>query len=122
MLTAEAVIQIEQPERYLARLGEHTGKMGHRAGHWPRRHSGEGTPPATVRSDWSATQGTVAMDWGEWTAQAGQGTLTLRVQAADADNLRRIKEMLTKRLETFGRRERLTVSWQEPRSPGDAPE
>lgn len=115
MLTAEAVIQTEHPDRYLARLSEHTSKMGHRAGHW-RRHGSGGTPPVIVHSDWSATQGAVTLNWGQWTAQAGQGRLTLRAQAGDADDLRRIQDMLTTRLQTFGRREHLTVNWQEPRT------
>lgn len=117
MLTAEAVIQTKHPDRYLARLREHSGKMGDHGGHRPHRHGSGGTPPVMAHSDWSASRGTVTLNWGQWTAQAGQRTLTLRAQAADADDLGRIQDMLTTRLETFGRRERLTVNWQEARSP-----
>ena len=63
-------------------------------------------------AEWSATSGTVRLDWGGWTMQAGPGTLRLRAEAADEASLRRIQDMLTTRLENFGRREHLTVTWQ----------
>jgi len=54
------------------------------------------------------------MNWGHWTAQAAPGTLTLHAEAADQENLKRIQEMLTGRLETFGRREHLQLTWHAP--------
>lgn len=115
MLTAETVIQTTDPGRYLARLRDHTGKMGTRDGHWPRRHGG-GAPPEIRHAEWSATSGTVTLDWGQWTVRAAPGTLTLRAEAADEASLRKIRDMLTTRLENFGRREHLTVTWQPPRT------
>jgi len=49
-----------------------------------------------------------------------------RPDPADPDNstganLRRIQEMLTTRLEAFGRREYLTLSWQPPGQPATGP-
>ena len=32
------------------------------------------------------------MNWGQWTAQAAPGTLTLHAEAADQENLKRIQE------------------------------
>ncbi|HEX6523298.1 MAG TPA: DUF2218 domain-containing protein [Streptosporangiaceae bacterium] len=112
MVTAEAVIQTADPDRYLARLRDHTAKIGTRSGHRPRHHSPGGTPPEIQDARWSATGGTVTMNWGRWTVQAGPGTLRLRAEAATADDLRRIEEMLTTRLENFGHREHLTITWQ----------
>jgi hypothetical protein len=40
------------------------------------------------------------------------GLLVIRAEAADEDSLRRIQDLLTARLQKFGRREHLTVSWQ----------
>jgi len=45
--------------------------------------------------------------------QALPGRLAVRAEAADQENLRRIQELLTARLQKFGRREHLTVTWQD---------
>jgi hypothetical protein len=52
------------------------------------------------------------MNWGQWTVRVDKGVLTLRAAADDAASLKRIQDMLTTRLENFGRRERLTVTWE----------
>jgi hypothetical protein len=120
MPTAEAVVHTPHPDRYLARLGQHASKMGQHLGHRPRTRNGQ-PPPEVRHAEWSGTHGTVSLDWGQWTVQAAPGTLTLRAEAADEANLRRIQDMLTTRLEKFGRREHLTVTWQPAVSPGAAP-
>lgn len=112
MLTAEAVIATEHPERYLTRLGKHAAKMGGGPGHRPRAHGGGQPPPEVRHAEWTATSGTVRLDGGGWTMRAAPGLLRLRAEAADEASLRRIQDMLTTRLEKFGRRERLTVAWQ----------
>lgn len=117
MLTAEAVIATEHPERYLARLGKHAAKMGSGLGHRPRAHASGQQPPQVRHAEWSATTGTVQLNWGGWTMQASPGVLRLRAEAADETSLRRIQDMLTTRLEKFGRREHLIVTWQ----PGSGP-
>jgi len=119
MLTAEAFICTEHAEQYLARLGKHAAKLGGTGhGHRPRAHGGghapHQAPPQVEHAEWSATSGTVRLDWGGWTIQADPGTLRLRADAADEPSLRRIQDMLTTRLEKFGRREHLTVTWQPP--------
>ena len=112
MLTAEAVIATEHPERYLARLGKHAAKMGSGLSHPPRSHTSGQPPPQVRHAEWSATNGTVKLDGGGWTMQAAPGMLRLRAEAADHTTLRRIQDMLTTRLQKFGRREHLTVTWQ----------
>jgi hypothetical protein len=47
---------------------------------------------------------------------AAPGTLTLRAEASSTENLRKIQELLTARLEKMGRRDHLTVTWQPPHS------
>src|SRR5215471_20021780 len=120
MLTAEAVIQIDHADRYLARLGQHAGKMGRQHGHRPRRH-GSGEPPEVRQAEWSATHGKVRLNWGQWTVDAAPGRLTLRAEAADQASLQQIQDMLTTRLEKFGWREHLTVSWQPRAAPAAEP-
>ncbi len=65
-----------------------------------------------------------------WTGRCSPGTCTiaasadrlvLRVEAADEENLRRIQDVLTRDIDRFGRRERLTVNWHSPEAPGEAP-
>lgn len=113
MLTAEAAIRTEYAEQYLARFGKHVAKLGGaRHGHRPRAHGGGQAPPQVEHTEWSATSGTVRLDWGQWTVQADPGVLRLRAEAVDEASLRRIQDMLTSRLEKFGWRERLTVTWQ----------
>ena len=112
MLTAEAVIQTGHPERYLARLGSHAAKMRQHPGGRRRAHGSGQTPLEMQHAEWSATRGTVRLNWGGWTMRATPGTLTLRAEAADQASLQRIQDMLTTRLEKFGRREHLSVTWQ----------
>ena len=115
MPTAEASIKTEHAARYLVRLCGHLGKMGaagHRLGHQRPSHAPGGTPPEVRRVECSETEGTVSLDWGRWTMRVRPGLLVIRAEAADEDSLRRIQDLLTARLQKFGRREHLTVSWQ----------
>jgi hypothetical protein len=122
MLTAEAIVRTEHPERYLARLGKHASQMGQRPGHHqPRRHSSGEAPPEVRHAEWSATDGLVRLNWGQWTMQAVPGALRLRAEAADEANLQRIQDLITARLERFGRREQLKVNWQQMETPATSP-
>ena len=116
--SAQAVIHTADPARYIARLRGHTARMGEhtRFVRHGRRPPGPGThtPPRVTHAEWSGTHGAVTMNWGQWTARAAPGTLTLHAEAADEENLKRIQEMLTSRLETFGMREHLRLNWQPP--------
>ena len=116
MLTAEADIRTEHAATYLARLCGHAGKMGtagRRPGHRRLSHARGGVAPEVRRVECSGTEGTVSLDWGQWTMQAFPGRLTVRAEAADQESLRRIQDLLTSRLQKFGRREHLTVAWQD---------
>src|SRR5258706_3306851 len=104
MVTAEAVIQTEHPDRYLARLCKHAGQMGRQLHHQSRRHGGGQALPEMQRAECSGSHGTVSLSWGQWTMQAAAGTLTLCAEAADETNLRRIQDMLTAPRQQIARR------------------
>jgi uncharacterized protein len=113
MPAAEAHIATDHAARYLDRLCGHAAKMS-QAGHRPRhRQAGRGDgPPEVRRVERGETEATVTLDRGQWTMRARPGLLTVRAEAADPENLRRIQDLLTTRLENFGRREHLTVTWR----------
>jgi hypothetical protein len=125
IVTAEAVIQTPNAARYLARLCRHASQMGGHGSqvsqhlrHRPRvAAAGYGeAPPEVQHAEWSKTDGTVTLNWGRWTLHTDDGTLTIRAEAASRENLRQIQDLLTTRLENFGKREHLTVTWQQPRT------
>jgi hypothetical protein len=125
MLTAEADIHTERAAGYLARLCGHAGKMGatgHRLGHRQPSHARGDGPPEVRRVECSETEGTVSLNWGQWTMRALPGLLAVRAEAADEQSLRRIQDLLTTRLQKFGRREQLTVTWRRPRAATAEPE
>ena len=124
MLTAEADIQTEHAARYLERVCGHAGKMGaagHRLGHRPPSHARGGGPPEVRHVECSGTEGTVSLNCGQWTMRALPGLLAVRVEAADEQSLRRIEDLLTTRLQKFGRREHLMVTWRHPGTPAAEP-
>ena len=115
MLTAEADIQTEHAATYLARICGHAGKMGtagHRLGHRRPSHARGDGPPEVRHVECSGTEGTVSLNCGRWTMRALPGLLAVRAEAADEQSLRRIQDLLTVRLQKFGRREHLTVNWR----------
>jgi hypothetical protein len=121
MPTAEAHVQTERPSRYLVQLCQHFNHKGSFLG----SHRPEFLRPELMNVEWSADHGTVSFGWGQCTMQAGQGVLILRAEADSEENLRRVQDVVTRNLSRFGRRDRLTVTWQqlEPVSkPDDHPD
>jgi hypothetical protein len=112
MPAAEARVPTENASRYLSRLCRHAGKMGGLRGHRPRSHAGGGAAPEIRHAESSDTSGTLIMNWGQCTLRVADGVLTLRAEASDQDSLTRITELIAARLEKFGRREHLAVTWQ----------
>ena len=86
--------------------------MRGRLGHGPGRHKGGGGPPEVRHTEWSDTDGILVLSLGRCTLRAADGVLTIRAEASSAEELAQIQELITSRLEAFGRRERLTVTWQ----------
>jgi hypothetical protein len=91
------------------------GTADRRLGHRRPSHAPGDAPPEVRHVECSGTEGTVSLNWGQWTMRALPGLLAVRAEAADQDSLRRIQDLLTARLQKFGRREHLTVDWQDGR-------
>jgi len=107
MPASQATIQTGSPGRYLTQLCQHASKMGTSRLHRPRSHAGGGEPPQIRHAEWSETDGTVTLNWGQWTIHAAPGTLTLRAEAGSEEDLKRLRDLITARLEKIGRRDRL---------------
>lgn len=115
MLTAQAHIQTEAPSRYLTQLCRHANKMNTNMHKLARLHGG--TPqnrPQVQHVEWTDADGTLTLSIGRCTLHAGADTLAVRVEAADEEKLRQIQELVTRDLERFGKRNHLTVTWQQP--------
>jgi hypothetical protein len=119
MPSAEAQVQTSNASRYLARLCQHASKMGRPQRHRPRTHGGSGGPPEILHAECSDTEGSIVLNLGKCVLQADPTTLTLRADAPDDENLTRIQAMIAGRLEKFGRRENLSVTWH--RTPAEYP-
>ena len=57
--------------------------------------------------------GYIQFDFGRCELHANGGTLMLDVSAADADGHERMERVIGSHLERFGRRDGLSVAWQE---------
>ncbi|WP_371643007.1 DUF2218 domain-containing protein [Streptomyces mirabilis] len=129
MLTAEAHIDTERPNRYLVQLCKHFANKGRHLGHRPRTHRGGDAQapsephtspeirPDQIHVEWTDTQGTVRLPWGTCALQAAPGALTLRAQSPDEESLRRLQDLVTTHLSRFSRRDPLQVDWQRPEAP-----
>jgi hypothetical protein len=126
MPAADAQVQTRDASRYLIRLCQHAGTMRGRLGHQPRLHRDGGGPPEIREAEWSDTAGILVLNLGRCILSAADGTLTVRAEASSPEDLAQIQALITKRLEGFGRRERLTVTWQPatdlPAAPGAGPD
>jgi hypothetical protein len=116
MPTAEAHIEAARPSRHLVQLCRHADQMGRR--HRPGAHATgdeHSSRELRVHVEWSDTHGIINVTpWGRCTMQATSRTLALRAEATNEENLRWIQNLVTERLEKFGRRDHLTVTWLQP--------
>lgn len=108
-MTAYARIETGRANRYLVQLCEHLDQMTRRDMHASHGHGG--APPAVQRVEWAADDAVITFDCGRCTMQATADTLRLRVDAADLGDRQRIQDMLSRRLQTIGRRDQLAVTW-----------
>jgi uncharacterized protein len=90
-LSSRADVPTDAPERYAKQLVSHLGR----------------------KTEWT-TDGavsTAAIAGGTGVVQVGEGVLTLLAEAADAETLDRVQDVLGRHLERFGQRSELTVVW-----------
>lgn len=137
LLIAEARIETDRASRYLVQFCHHASEMSQRlrtdgpgarhqphdsgpraAGQEPQPEgqAGEQHQPQLGKVEWSDSTGTMSLNWGRCTLSAGPDALVLRAEATDQDNLRRLQDLMTVRLESFGRRDGLRVRWQPSRT------
>ncbi|WP_345430450.1 DUF2218 domain-containing protein [Actinoallomurus vinaceus] len=121
MLTSETALHIDRPSRYLVQLCRHAEAMGKTGGgHRPCPHAATAAlarGDLRVHAEYSDTHGVITIDpWGQATLDATDDTLTLRVDAADEEALHQIQAIVTRDLERFGRRSRISVTWPPPRT------
>lgn len=115
MPVLEARIETERASRYLVQFCKHAAAMGG-GGHTPRMHLHGAMTRREVQVDaeWSDTRGTVTFTpWGRCTLAADPDTLTLRIEATGEDGLHQIRDVITRDLERFSRRDPLTVTWRQ---------
>lgn len=130
MPTAEARVETGRPGRYLVQVCKHFSNKGRQLGHRPRAHSGGDAQALSemravaeqAQVEWTSIDGHISLPWGRVTLNAAQGVLTLRVEAAGEEELRRLQELVAGHVERFGRREGLRVSWRRPETSTVAPE
>lgn len=119
MRTSQARIATDRPNRYLVQVCKHASDMDGRGGHamLARRHDGQEDRAEILHAEWTDSSGVIQTSWGQCSLRAAPGMLTLRAEAADEDNLLRIQDLLSARLERFGRRDRLQVAWEPDSQP-----
>jgi hypothetical protein len=108
MLMAEARVETERSNRYLVQHCRHISAIA------------QANPQMQAHVECSDDRGVISFGWGRCTLRADPGVLTLPAEAADEENLRRIEQRVADRLERFGRRDRLTVTWTQPQGPRGA--
>ncbi|MFJ9245864.1 DUF2218 domain-containing protein [Streptomyces sp. NPDC101776] len=121
MLTSEAHITTDRPGRYLTQLCKHFANKGRHLSRRPRTHTLPDLRPDQIQVEWTDTDGTLRLPWGQCTLQAVPGTLRVRVEADDRENLERLRELVSTHIGRFSRRDPLRVEWQQSGAPGDAP-
>jgi hypothetical protein len=68
-------------------------------------------PPEVRRVEWTEHYGVIRFPAGLCILDAEDDSLTITLAADDLDDLRWMQELFTTRLETIGRRDKLTVAW-----------
>ncbi|WP_406118496.1 DUF2218 domain-containing protein [Streptomyces sp. NBC_00989] len=121
MLTAEAHIPTDRPGRYLVQLCKHFANKGRHLTHRPRTHTLPELRPDQIQVEWTDSDGTLRLPWGQCTLHAAPGTLRVRIEADDQENLERLQDLVSTHIGRFSRRDPLRVEWQSSGASVDAP-
>ncbi|MGH8925121.1 MAG: DUF2218 domain-containing protein [Acidimicrobiia bacterium] len=103
MPASEARVEIVEPSRYVVALCKH---FSYRA---------RTLPEVEAHVEWSDDHGVANFGWGQCVLHADSGVLTLRAEAAEEANLRRVELLVSDHLERFGKRDQLIVTWTSAR-------
>ena len=114
MLTSQARVPTERASEYLTRLCLHLQEIKNKAGHpGMRRHLGSaaGSRPK-INLEWSETHAIARIGPSRCMLQVTPGGLTLHAEAPTEEALRQVQALFGGRLEKFGHREQVKVTWQ----------
>jgi hypothetical protein len=115
MSAVEAKIGTDRSGRFLKQLRDHATAMsnndsGQRPPH-SENHPVAGRPELQVE----ARENRVVLRFGplgRCIATADRDALNIRIEAATADDLERIQQIITRDLQRFGQRDGLTITWR----------
>jgi hypothetical protein len=109
MDVTEAQVATARASRYLEQLATHLDHLRD----LPHMHSGPVPDrPTVVSVAWSDTEATITFDGARCTLHATDASLTLRLEAATAEQLQTLQMLIGHRVETIGHRDHLQVSWR----------
>jgi len=91
--TSRAEVATDKPAAYMRQLCKH---FGHKVDAWFGEDSGY-----------------IQFDFGRCELRAADRALSLQVSAADQESHERMEHVIGSHLERFGRRDELSVAWQE---------
>jgi hypothetical protein len=100
MLIAQARVPTIRAQRYLDQLCGHLS------------HLADGRAGIQVKVEWSGDHGLIDFGSGSCTVDADADALTLRVQATDRIALDHLTRRIADRLQQFGHRDGLSVTWR----------
>ncbi|MFC5494639.1 DUF2218 domain-containing protein [Nocardioides caricicola] len=114
MPTVEGRVATSRADRYLSQICEHLGHLQHgpsagRGAHDPG--AGHGPAPAVRRVERTGDHALVEFDWGRCDLTADPTELVLHLHADDPQDLAQGQRLLTHRVETIGRRDKLSLVW-----------
>jgi len=92
-ITSRAEVATDKPVAYMRQLCKH---FGHK-----------------VDASFGDDNGYIQFEFGRCELQAADHTLTLHVSAAEGESHERMERVIGSHLERFGRRDELSVAWQE---------
>jgi hypothetical protein len=115
MPSIEARIDTDRPNRYLSQLCRHASAMDTMSGHRIRGHADAPRSPdatLTVVAECSDHTGILTFNRGaRCIINAAANLLTLRIDADSEQVLNQVRDVITRDLERFGRRDGLIVTW-----------
>jgi hypothetical protein len=110
MPTIRAQVPTTRATRYLAQLCSHTGHLSPGNVHGRSGHSAQSAPTSEATTE---TTGRISLGDAHCDLTADASALTLLATASDPEQLKRLKDAVSRTLERIGRRDRLAVTWED---------